>query len=348
MRFPGRIALAALLMAAAVSCTKETKPDPSLTKETAFRYVIIPYALSTANANYNSLADNAEQLKDACLLMKERQASESLTGAEIQNACKLWKACRENWLRSLSLPVFAAEDGALRSAIGSSPADTAAIRVLIDGGIFDIASSADNLKGLSAAEYLLFQTDGEKSENHGVEYSTAELDYLCDVASELQEKTRALYTLWAGSGEGNSSYSYELLNCSAEGSRYLTYQEALLELIDAFTEATEYLGKTMIGVEVSPLSLNSVEDYKSVFNGIKSCYEGKISGQASISSYVKSIDSELDSKVRSLLTECQKTLTNLKEPLSATPAEDMEKARTKIGTELSAAFSEVHEFIAGI
>lgn len=348
MKFPKRIALASLLIAAAVSCTKETKPDPSLTKETAFRYVIIPYALSTANANYNSLTDNAEQLKDACLLMKERQASESLTDAEIRNACKLWKSCRENWFRSLSLPVYTEKDGALRSAIGSSPADTAAIRGLIEGGVFDIPSSPDNLKGLSAAEYLLFQTDGEKSENHSVEYSPAELDYLCAVTTELHENALALYTLWAVSGEGGSSYSYELLNCSSEGSRYASYQEALLELIDAFTESAAYLGGTMIGVEISPLSLNSAEDYKSVFNGIKNCYEGKISGQASISSYIKSIDSELDSKVRSLLTECQKTLTNLKEPISATPAEDIETARTKIGTELVTAFNEVHEFIAGI
>ena len=192
------------------------------------------------------------------------------------------------------------------------------------------------LKGFHAAEYLLFETVEQEGraigtgKTHAANLTHAEAVYLLGIVEDLTQQAILLEDSWAGKvskekeelitedGESMSAginYGSYMINAGKAGSIYKTYQEAAEEIIagcvDIAGEVAElkmgnpYLSSTPDERDYieSPYSCTSTEDFADNIRSIKNAYEGAKSGDYSISNYVYSQDSELDSKVRKAIDE---------------------------------------------
>lgn len=192
------------------------------------------------------------------------------------------------------------------------------------------------LKGFHAAEYLLFETVEQEGraigtgKTHAANLTHAEAVYLLGIVEDLTQQAILLEDSWAGKvskekeelitedGESMSAginYGSYMINAGKAGSIYKTYQEAAEEIIagcvDIAGEVAElkmgnpYLSSTPDERDYieSPYSCTSTEDFADNIRSIKNAYEGAKAGDYSISNYVYSQDSELDSKVRKAIDE---------------------------------------------
>ncbi|MGN0190146.1 MAG: imelysin family protein [Candidatus Cryptobacteroides sp.] len=348
------------------SCLKKVEPNPSETKETAFMYIMNSYARGTGTSNFKSLADNATLLANNCVLASYKVASGAFTDAEVKEICDNWTSSRECWMKGLSLPVYSEAGKDIQKKLGTQ-ADTTGIKESIGkieaGEELDLLKLPDNQRGFAAAEFMLFKISDGKSVRHDVNYTASEMTYLCAVTAEIRLLCTQLYADWEGKDNiadiyadllnkngvtvETKGYAWELLNPGTEGSRFSSYQEGILSLLKGCMDFTEQFGKEILGKEISPLSRNSVTDFKSALNGINYCYSGKISNQASISTFTKAWSPDLDTQTRNLITEIQNGLAKLTEPLSEC-TEDIDALAGKTGTDLPASLQAVYEFLAGL
>ena len=364
-KFSGILLLAVTVVSS--SCLKKVEHNPSDTKETAFMYIMNSYARSNGTATFKALADNALLLSNTSILARNKIETEELDASDVKSICNYWVSARDNWFRVLCLPVMSEEDEALFRNIGTWPADTTGIKETIakigDGESLNLSELPQNQRGFSAAEFLLYQIRDGKSEQHAPDYSASQLDYLCAVTEEIKVASTLLYANWAGSENLADSYAsllqrysltaqtrgyaWELLNPGQDESRFATYQEALLKLIDSCIAFVEEFGKNMLGKELAPVSRNSVTDYKSAFGGISSCYNGKISGQASLSTYTKAWNAELDTEIKAQLTDIQSRINKLTEPV-ADSEEDLTALSSAISETLVQSLNALRDFIQSL
>lgn len=364
-KFSGILLLAVTVVSS--SCLKEVEHNPSDTKETAFMYIMNSYARSNGTATFKALADNALLLSNTCILAQSKIETEELDASDVKSICNYWVSARDNWFRVLCLPVMSEEDEALFRNIGTWPADTTGIKETIakigGGESLNLSELPQNQRGFSAAEFLLYQIRDGKSEQHSPDYSASQLDYLCAVTEEIKVASTLLYANWAGSENLADSYAsllqrysltaqtrgyaWELLNPGQDESRFETYQDALLKLIDGCIAFVEEFGKNMLGKELDPVSRNSVTDYKSAFGGISSCYNGKISGQASLSTYTKAWNAELDTEIKAQLTDIQSRINKLSEPVSDSE-EDLTALSSAISETLVQSLNALRDFIQSL
>ncbi len=350
------------------SCLKKVEHNPSDTKETAFMYIMNSYARGNGTATFKALADNALLLSNTSLLTRNKlENGEQPDASDVKSICGYWVSARDNWFRALCLPVMSVEDEELCRSIGTWPADTTGIKATIarieSGESLNLSKLPLNQRGFSAAEFMLYQIRDGKSGQHSPDYSAAQLDYLCAVTEEIKVASTLLYANWEGSESLADSYAsllkrysltaqtkgyaWELLNPGAEESRFETYQEALLTLIDGCIDFAGKFGTDMLGKELAPVSLNTVTDYKSAFGGITSCYNGKISGQASLSTYTKAWNADLDTEIRTQLTDIQSRINKLAEPVSDSE-EDLTALSSAISESLVQSLTSLHEFIQSL
>ncbi|MDE7189831.1 MAG: hypothetical protein K2N96_06770, partial [Muribaculaceae bacterium] len=66
----------------------------------------------------------------------------------------------------------------------------------------------------------------------------------------------------------------------------------------------------------SPYSLNSIEDFVDNIISIRNSYCGAVSGDASVSDYVASVDADLDKRVRNTIEDVIATIQLIPEPLA--------------------------------
>ena len=364
-KFSGILLLAVTVVSS--SCLKKVEHNPSDTKETAFMYIMNSYARSNGTATFKALADNALLLSNTSILARNKIETEELDASDVKSICNYWVSARDNWFRVLCLPVMSEEDEALFRNIGTWPADTTGIKETIakigGGESLNLSELPQNQRGFSAAEFLLYQIRDGKSEQHSPDYSASQLDYLCAVTEEIKVASTLLYANWAGSENLADSYAsllqrysltaqtrgyaWELLNPGQDESRFATYQEALLKLIDGCIAFVEEFGKNMLGKELATVSRNSVTDYKSAFGGISSCYNGKISGQASLSTYTKAWNAELDTEIKAQLTDIQSRINKLTEPV-ADSEEDLTALSSAISETLVQSLTALRDFIQSL
>ena len=366
MRKYGTIILMAALLLS--SCLKPVEHNPSETKETAFMYIMNSYAKGNGTANFKTLADNAVLLSNTCILACSKlENGEELTDADIKSICSYWVSARDAWMKGLALPAFSADDTAIRKALGSTPADTTGIKAAISriaaGETVVLNELPETRRGFGAAEYMLYVVKDGKSAQHPADYTPAQMTYLCSVAEEISVLCTRLYAEWAGSADLADSYSallnrhgisvnekgyaWELLNPGQEESRFGTYQDGLLTLIDACIDFAGEFGDGIIGQEIAPFSLNSVTDYKSAFSGLSSCYSGKNSGQASLSTYTKAWKTELETEIKGAFSDVQTRINKLTEPLSDCE-EDIPALSTALSGQLVKSLTSLHDFIQSL
>jgi hypothetical protein len=119
-----------------------------------------------------------------------------------------------------------------------------------------------------------------------------------------------------------------MINAGQAGSRFKTYQEAVEEIIQGCIDIVDEVGNTKIGrphmgstvddrnyIE-SPYSLNSIEDFQDNIRSVQHAYCGSKSSDASLSDYIKSQNSNLDTRVRNAIENAITVIGTIPEPFA--------------------------------
>lgn len=375
--------IAGLAMLAVSSCSSNDDPvdDQMSAKEAALRDATVAYVDNTVLPTYSDMADAAVELLDLCNAMQASYEAGNLTSAQVEAAGKAWKKSRKSWELSEAFLFGPAGNHNIDPHIDSWPLDKAAM----DNLLADIRSgkkwSLENnggygLIGFHAIEYMLFQLtpDGNSSLVHSTAYTPEEMEYLCAVAEDLCQQCVCLEACWAGTDniserkqeiledadlDYGEEYGWEMKNAGSAGSHFKTYQEAAEEIIQGCIDIADEVGNTKIGrphmgtseedrnyIE-SPYSLNSIEDFADNIRSIQNAYTGSVSGDVSVSDYIRSVDSSLDAEVRAAILDAIKAIEAIPEPFAkyATGTE-AEQAVKACGDDLVGALEKAYSCVA--
>lgn len=210
------------------------------------------------------------------------------------------------------------------------------------------------LLGFHAIEYMLFELDatGTESLPHHVNYTEPELNYLAAVAGDLRNQCIRLEASWAGMDhitndkqqiltdaelEPSFDYGSSMKNAGSGGSKYINYNEAVQELIVGAQDIADEVGGLKIGNPTghgeeddpdyieSPYSLNSITDFTDNIISIRNAYQGCQdaddyikSVNSSLSSYVQSLNPELDTRMKNAIQNAIDKIGQMREPFAKT------------------------------
>lgn len=374
------IALLALLASCSDNSGNEPQPDSLSAKEKALKSATEAYIDHTVLPTYQAMADAAMQMRSLCHTMQAKHADGTLTTADIKAAGDAWKLARKHWELSEAFLFGPAANHNIDPHIDSWPLDKAAMDDLLDliraGRQWSLTNNGGyGLIGFHAVEYMLFELSADENTSlvHSTDYTPEELEYLVAVADDLCEQCVCLEACWAGTDavandkqqlledaelDYGETYGWEMKNARQAGSRYKTFQEAAEEIIQGCIDIADEVGNTKIGrphmgttegdknyIE-SPYSLNSIEDFADNIISIKRSYLGTQTGDASISDYVKSIDSDLDSRLRAAIETSISAINAIPEPFTKTAqGAEAQRAMEVTGTDLVDVLEEVYQLL---
>ena len=97
----------------------------------------------------------------------------------------------------------------------------------------------------------------------------------------------------------------------------------------------------------SPYSLNSIEDFADNIRSIENAYTGSLAGDASVSDYIKSVNADLDSRVRAAITAAIAAIELIPEPFAKNATGQLAgKAVEACGDDLVEVLEEAHALIS--
>ena len=235
---------------------------------------------------------------------------------------------------------------------------------LRQGYAWNVENLGYGLLGFHAVEYMLFElsNNGTKSTPHNINYAPEELIYLCGVAEDLRNQCVYLEAAWAGMDnvsllkqqileeaelKPSRNYGWMMLHAGSAGSTYKTYQEAAEELIQGCIDIADEVGNTKIGrphmgvseddrnyIE-SPYSLNSTADFAGNIESVKNAYCGSNPGDASVSDFIKSVNPDLDRRLRKQIEISLSAIKAIPEPFASSAKGDAAgQAVIVVGSEL--------------
>lgn len=345
-------------------------------KESMFKDAIIPYIDNTVVPTYKGMADNAILMSEACNEIFYAFENDALTTDLVKKAGNYWDQCRDYWEKSEAFLYGAAADYNIDPHIDSWPLDKGAMDdLLVDlrsGKTWTIDNNAGyGLLGFHAVEYMLYELNEEETQSlpHNLNYTKEELVYLCTVAEDLRNQCIRLEAAWAGMEnvtvekqnilteaelEPSINYGWSMKNAGQGGSLYKTYQAAAEDLVQGCIDIADEVGNTKIGRPAnatstddknyieSPYSLNSIVDFVGNIISIRNAYQGSVSGDASISDYIKTVNPELDAKVKAQIQTSIEAIEAIPEPFAKTASgEAADNAVTIVGTDLVEVLEEV-------
>lgn len=112
------------------------------------------------------------------------------------------------------------------------------------------------------------------------------------------------------------------------GSRYVSYAEAVQEIIVGAQDIADEVGNQKIGNPVgsglesdpdyieSPYALNSITDFIDNMRSVRSAYAGP--ANHTLSAYVRGIDADLDARVLKAIDDAIEAIGKMREPFAAT------------------------------
>jgi hypothetical protein len=372
--------ISALILGASVtSCSdsNESPDGPVSAKDKALANATTAYVNNTVLPTYKGMADAAIELLDNCNTIAAHFADGTLTTADIQAAATSWKESRRYWELSEAFLFGPAADYNIDPHIDSWPLDKDAMDRLLaeirNGADYSIDNNFGyGLLGFHSLEYMLFElsSDGKISSLHSTNYTIEELKYLVMVAEDLCNQCVCLEACWAGTSnvsdekqqilenadlDKNKNYGWMMINAGQAGSIYKTQLEVAEEIIQGCIDIADEVGNTKIGrphsgsslddrnyIE-SPYSLNSIEDFQDNIRSIQNSYLGSVSGDASISDYIKSVNPALDTELREAITKSINAIGAIPEPFAQTASgAEAANAVTVVGTDLVNTLNKVY------
>lgn len=374
--------IAAMSLAACSDNDEPNDGDGTLTaKEKTLSEAVADYVDHTVLPTYSSMADAAVELMDLCNTMQTKHAAGTLTTADIEAAGKAWKQSRKSWELSEAFLFGPAANHNIDPHIDSWPLDKAAMDDLLKdiraGKTWSLSNNGGyGLIGFHAVEYVLFELSADENTSlvHSTDYTPEELEYLCAVAEDLCQQCVCLEACWAGTDnisarkqeileeaelDYGEEYGWEMKNSGKAGSRFKTFQEAAEEILQGCIDIADEVGNTKIGrphigsteedknyIE-SPYSLNSIEDFADNIRSIQNAYTGSVAGDASVSDYIKSVDADLDSRLRAAIADAIAAIELIPEPFAKNATGELAgKAVEACGDDLVGVLEEAHALIS--
>ncbi len=374
--------IAALSLAACSDSDEPKSGEGTLTaKEQTLSDAVADYVDHTVLPTYSSMADAAVELMDLCRTMQTKHAAGTLTTSDIEAAGKAWKQSRKSWELSEAFLFGPAANHNIDPHIDSWPLDKAAMVDLLKdiraGKTWSLSNNGGyGLIGFHAVEYVLFELSADENTSlvHSTDYTPEELEYLCAVAEDLCQQCVCLEACWAGTDnisarkqeileeaelDYGEEYGWEMKNSGKAGSRFKTFQEAAEEILQGCIDIADEVGNTKIGrphigsseedknyIE-SPYSLNSIEDFADNIRSIENAYTGSLAGDASVSDYIKSVNADLDSRVRAAITAAIAAIELIPEPFAKNATGQLAgKAVEACGDDLVEVLEEAHALIS--
>lgn len=356
-----KIFLLSLCALGIVSCSdSNNEPEEISAKELSLKSATVAYVDNTVLPTYKAMADAAINMRDLCHIMQEKHAAGTLTQSDIKAAGDAWKLARKHWELSEAFLFGPAANHNIDPHIDSWPLDKAAMENLLtqirNGGNWSLENNGGyGLIGFHSVEFMLFQLSEDENTSlvHSTDYTPEELEYLVAVADDLCQQCVCLEACWAGTDnlsaakqeiledaelDYNEEYGWEMKNAGQPGSRFKTYQEAAEEIIQGCIDIADEVGNTKIGrphlgssledknyIE-SPYSLNSIEDFADNIRSVRNAYLGSRSGDASVSDYVRSVNTAADKQVREAIENAIKAIELIPEPFAKNAAGSLSEA----------------------
>lgn len=386
LKWPLCLACAVTLGMGLTSCNDDNNDSVTSdgdAKELALKNAVEPFVNNTVIPTYRNMADAALELYKKCQTIEAHFDAGTLTEADIASAGESWNEARKYWELSEAFLFGAATDYNIDPHIDSWPLDKVSMDAMLnnEGQMAQMSPEyvSNNLGygllGFHAVEYLLFElsADGYQSHTHSTSYTKQELVYLTAVAGDLSLQCTRLEASWAGLDnvsaekqqmladaelEPTRNYGESMLQAGQGGSMYKNYQDAAEEIIQGCIDIADEVGAQKIGrpngaaseedmnyIE-SPYSLNSIVDFRDNIVSIRNAYAGSNEGDASISDYIKSVNPELDTRVRSAIEASIEAIEAIPEPFAKTATGPEATRAIEVIAELSRTLSEVSTQLA--
>lgn len=372
-------------------------------QEAALKLVVEDYVNNTVVPTYRGLADATVRLAEVCDKMCENGV-ENLSEDLIRQAGNEWIEARRYWELSEAWLYGAASDYDIDPHIDTWPLDKTAMDAMLNNeaqmsqmsdresaGEYVGSSLGQGLLGFHAIEYLIFEpssaTATTSSPRPASRFTQNELFYLAAVADDLRNCSLRLEASWADEGSVSAeklailddaelsydkNYGSYMKNAGSAGSTYVSYAEAVQEMIVGAQDISDELGNQKIGNPVgsglaadpdyieSPYALNSITDFIDNIRSVRHAYMGyqPVAGESetylkqsthTLSAYVASIDKDLDARVKAAIDNAEAAVSKMKEPFASTSQDksmhDINFAAVDACNELNDIFDEVIELV---
>lgn len=372
-------------------------------QEQTLQLVTQDYVEKTIIPTYRGMADATMELYDKCLALRNAGVG-NVTSDMVQDACDSWEKARRYWELSEAWLYGPAADYNIDPHIDTWPLDRTAMENMLNNeqqmnnmdedGVF-ISTLGESLLGFHAVEYMLYGMDengiGTGNPRNVNLYTTQELIYLTAVAADLRNQCVRLEVSWADGVsdidqdkwdlltelelEPTRQYGYEMINSGQLGSTWVSYADAMQELLVGAQDIADEVGGLKIGNPTghgeeddpdyieSPYSLNSIEDFTDNIKSIQNAYEGYqigVNGNVaddyiqpvdhSLSAYINSVAPDTDTRMKNAIQAAIDAIQQMEEPFAQTardPAYDaINQAAIAACTEVSNALTEVMNVIA--
>ena len=296
------------------SCSDDDPVTP--TNENDFSKIIADYADNVVVATYEELKSNALQLETAVKTLQSQS-----TQSNLDAAVELWKSTRAPWEMSEAFLFGPVGFLSLDPSLDSWPLDRAQLNEVLNSSFeltpdFIQEGLGFSLRGFHTIEYLLF-ADG--SPRIVSELTTRELEYLVSVTAVLASDASVLYDEWEG------AYRDEYVNAGKSGSRYISQEQAVQEIVEGIIVIADEVGngkisdpystKDVLTVE-SWFSWNSLTDFKNNIISIQNAYLSS----SQFSSTGIGLDSFVAEKNTVLDTRIKQEINNAISAIEAIPA----------------------------
>lgn len=378
LKFPLYMMLGTALATNLAACSDDDNTDPGLggltEKETALKLVIEDYVNKSVVPTYRGLADAAIELSDACRAMCDAGV-DGLTTEMVQEAGEKWIEARRYWELSEAWLYGAAADYNIDPHIDTWPLDQVSMEAMLrneaqmaqmrdeeTAAAYVSSNLGQGLLGFHAIEYMLFEPAADGSNQTGPrsldKYTQNELYYVAAVADDLRNQSVRLELSWADEGTyGESSekwgylaeaeleptfyYGNSMKNAGQGGSKYVSYADAIQELLVGAQDIADEVGGQKIGNPIgngevndpdyieSPYALNSIVDFIDNLKSVRTAYMGYQPEDGvtetyiqpvdhSLSDYIQTVDPELNQRVIAAIEDAIEKIGQMQEPFAST------------------------------
>ena len=338
------IAASILMTVGISSCNKDPQENGEEANKATKEAIVKQYLNHTVYPTYANLAEEADKLVENLEALKDNK-----TQANVNAATATFIEARHWWEMSEAFLYGAASDFGIDPHIDSWPLDEDAFNNLMGSPNMIAALATDEdgmvageqlgnaLLGFHGIEYILFR---EGQPRNVAEINDDMMTYVLAVSRDLRNRCFQLEVSWNENAPqahkdlmeelefntsvngGDNTYGANMTQSGQAGSTYATFTNALEAIADGCIDISDEVGTSKIGkphtgedptyVE-SPYSQKSIKDFYDNITSVKNAYMGGMEGQrdeaASLHTYIKDYNAELDTKavnaIENALTKIQ-------------------------------------------
>ena len=370
------VAASILLTVSVSSCDKDPQSNTEEANKAFKEAIVKQYLNHTVYPTYANLANEADKLVENLEALKTNQ-----TQANVNTAAATFLEARHWWEMSEAFLFGAASDFGIDPHIDSWPLDEDAFNNLMGSPnmIAMLANDEDGtlageqlgnaLLGFHGIEYILFR-DGQP--RNVDEVNDDMLTYVVAVSRDLRNRCFQLEVSWNGNAPqahkdlmeelefnttvngGDNTYGANMVQSGQAGSTFATFTNALEAIADGCIDISDEVGTSKIGkchtgedvtyVE-SPYSQKSIKDFYDNIISVKNAYMGGMEGQrdetASLHTYLKDNNRELDAKAVNAIEKALTAINDMAAPFVLNYADASAGAAMEACQDLSDVMAEV-------